>query len=654
MRNASGTTSNEAVAGSTYLFINKLNGPSLVGGSAEADKDDVIRSFTFYDKTKVSFFGLFRHDASGQPPSTQSALQYIGHWTFDNFTDDIYASQVFTYPLTAAAADSRYAESYGTSGDGVYNGNPLNYIYNLNITTDPGAGERNPCKKVYDDAVGTTDTTIFTTLKTTTAANIGCVGFERFKGYNSGTSSTGVDYFISPNSDLYGLHFKVKSGTANGDTDLISVATSDGYNNSPIKETVKTITVVDPAFEIKTLDVINPTQGGETEEFEVKIEFLADVSGFAEDADFRFVEKGTTTEVGDITRVREVEPFYLFSGEDTGPVDTLHGVDQYDYFKKNFFVVTVEPGQGLSSTSLDSYQFEINPNTAVDTVNGSVGYDTSIENTYKLSVQVFSTFLFSDLEIPESTVTNTFSQRDYDPGGGSFQKRDYFSRSGVIDVEFIANSNNGGGHPLPADFALKEVGTSTTDCSNNTPTFSNITLDTSITNLYSMTITLPTGKYNCLLSYSQTIGGTKTEKTLPIKFTGKEYFTETVLKDVVFNTFYVNTEPRVVSFNPSPATNVKSNSRTHNITSSSAFNYFTTDIGANVDVYDELIDQATDCDAALSWDTKTKTDDDFTTEMMIKTGNTSVLKLMGNTSVLELMMTLLLPLMVKVFTHTIN
>ena len=97
LRNASGTTSNEAVAGSTYLFINKLNGPSLVGGSAEADKDDVIRSFTFYDKTKVSFFGLFRHDASGQPPSTQSALQYIGHWTFDNFTDDIYVIVVVCF-----------------------------------------------------------------------------------------------------------------------------------------------------------------------------------------------------------------------------------------------------------------------------------------------------------------------------------------------------------------------------------------------------------------------------------------------------------------------------------------------------------------------------------------------------------------------------
>ena len=510
----------------------------------------------------------------------------------------------------------------------LYNGNPLQYIRSLNITADPTNG-RNPCKDVYDAAktANGNDSTVFTTLAATTAANIGCIGFERFRGYdgpieteNYDAGFLGLNYEIK--SDIYGLHFTINSGVANGDTDLISVATSSGYNDSPIKETVKTITVVDPAFEIKTLEVINPTQGGETEEFEVGVEFLSNVSGFAEGADFRFVEKGTDTEVGDITRIREVDPFYLFTFNDAGAYDTdnsVPGDDQHDRFEQSFFVVTVDPDQGLSSTSSDSYQFEINPNTDVDTVNGSLGYNTSIENTYKLSVQVFSTFLFSDLEIPDSTVTNTFSQRNYDPGGGSFQKRDYFSRSGVIDVEFTANSNNGGGHPLPADFALKESASfdpndPPTDCSNNTPTFSNITPDTSTTNLYSMTITLPTGEYNCLLSYSQTIGGTKTEKTLPITFTGKEYFSETGLKDVVFNTFYVNTEPRAVSFVGTPPTNEKSNSRTYDITSSSAFNYFTTDIGANVDVYDEVIDQATDCDAALSWSTKTKTTPGFTTD----------------------------------------
>ena len=282
-----------------------------------------------------------------------------------------------------------------------------------------------------------------------------------------------------------------------------------------------------------------------------------------------------------------------------------------------YFVVTVVPGQGLSG----NYQFEIHPDTDIDTYVGDSKYNPTDVDTYKLSVSVFSTFLFSDLKISDSTVTSSFEYKDYTLAG-NLKKREFFSRSNQIDVEFIANSNNGGGHPLPADFALKESASfdpndPPTDCSNNTPTFSNITPDTSTTNLYSMTITLPTGEYNCRLSYSQTISGTKTEKTQPIVFDGAQY-TANVLAPHSFGTFYINTEPREVSFNPLPATDVKTNSRSHeDITSTSAFddlNYFNSSIGANVDVYDEVIDQATDCDASLSWGTKTKTDDDFTTD----------------------------------------
>ena len=67
-------------------------------------KDDVIRSFTFFDKSKVTFFGIFRHDGAGKPPDTQSKVQYAGYWAFDPTDDSAYADQVKTHPLTANAA----------------------------------------------------------------------------------------------------------------------------------------------------------------------------------------------------------------------------------------------------------------------------------------------------------------------------------------------------------------------------------------------------------------------------------------------------------------------------------------------------------------------------------------------------------------------
>ena len=311
--------------------------------------------------------------------------------------------------------------------------------------------------------------------------------------------------------------------------------------------------------------------------------------------------------------------YYLGTLGDTGPVDTNSGDYKYAKLNGRFFVVTVTPDPGLESVSEDDFQFEIKPSTAVDTVKTGSGYDSTYEDTYNLSVLVDSSFEFSNLKIPDSTLYSSFVRNDYWLSNGLI-RREYFSRSNDVIVNFYASSNNPGGHPLASDFAIKEAdSTATTDCTNNTATFSNITPSSSINSLYAMTITLPTGKYNCRLSYSQTILGTNLEETRPIVFDGKADTTNYNLyqKEVV-NTFYINTEPLVVSFNPSPATDVKSNSRTHDIASTSAFddfNYFAGgSIGINVNVYEELIDQATDCDATLDWSSKTKSTDDFTTD----------------------------------------
>ena len=70
-----------------------------------------------------------------------------------------------------------------------------------------------------------------------------------------------------------------------------------------------------------------------------------------------------------------------------------------------------------------------------------------------------------------------------------------------------------------------------------------------------MTITLPTGKYNCLLAYTQTVNGAAFEKTLPIVYRENQYFVSDGINlnigVKVFYTFYINAEtPPPVSFNP--------------------------------------------------------------------------------------------------------
>ena len=356
LRNASGTTSNEVVANSSYIFINSLNGPVLDGGLTEEDQDDVVRVFTFFDKSKINFTELFRHDGQGngttRRPLTVGAIEVSAN--------DIYADEVRTYTIENDLVDTRFARPYGTSGDNVYNGHPFYYIYSTNITTEPPSGKINPCKDVYDAAktANGSDSTVFTTLAATDAVDIGCIGFERFRGYKADPNLSinqelGLNYkFNTGNSDVYGFRLKIKNNAVNGDTDLISVATSAGYkientaDTAPtIKETVKTLTVVDPALKVKTMYILNSTETGEEGPFDVGVEFLANVDGFVQDADFRFVENGTDTEVGTVTRIRKLYPYYLYHGDDD-PTDTDYGDDQYDYLNENFFVVTVVPDGG--------------------------------------------------------------------------------------------------------------------------------------------------------------------------------------------------------------------------------------------------------------------------------------------------------------------
>ena len=577
--------------------------------------------FTFFDKTKVEFAAVFKHDAEGN--SKNKINGYVFSYTFRARSGDIYASEVKSAYIGWYEPGTQNAKPYGSSGDGAYNGDPFHYIKVLDITS--ATGGRNPCKEIYDEAIATTGG--FQTLRAATASDLGCVGFERFRGEDS-TDTLGDLY--PNNSETYGFKLNIKSTAVNGDTDLISVATSDGYtvsgtsNEPPIKEIVKTLTVVDDALKIKTMYVIDPTEGGETKAFNVGVEFLSNVSGFVKDADFRFVENGDSNEIGNISRIRQVEPYYLGTLGDLGGVDTNNGDSEYARLNRRFFVVTVTPDPGLESVSEDDFQFEIKPSTAVDTVKTGSGYDSTYEDTYNLSVLVDSSFEFSNLKIPFSTLQSSFVRNDYWLSNGLI-RREYFSRSNDVIVNFYASSNNPGGHPLASDFAIKEAdSTATTDCTNNTATFSNITPSSSINSLYAMTITLPTGKYNCLLSYSQTTSGTKIEKTLPIVFTGAEFLASNTIQEKVFDTFYINAETPVVSFNPSPATDVKSRSRTYDIASTSAFddfNYFAGgSIGINVNVYEELIDQATDCDDTLNWNSKTKSTDDFTTDDQSQNG----------------------------------
>ena len=348
LRNASGTTSDEVVANSNYFFVASIDGPGWTGGSANKDdSDDVVRVFTFFDKTKVELFGYYTHKNNGNPGT---AGDFIYSFALDAADDDAYASEVDTEAYSRGGEATRGAQAYGSSGDGEYNGKPLYYIQSLDITS--ATGGRNPCKEVYDEAIATTGG--FTSLRAATASNLGCIGLERFRGYDE----AGGDFFAPSlgnnypnNSDLHGLDLKIKSTAANGDTDLISIATSDGYNVSgtttepPIKENVKTLMVVDDALKVKTIDVINPTVGGETGTFNVGIEFLSNVTGFVKTpSDFRFVENGTDTEVGTITRIRQLDPFYLTVPYDP-PYDTNRGDSQYGQLSEKYFVVTVVPGK---------------------------------------------------------------------------------------------------------------------------------------------------------------------------------------------------------------------------------------------------------------------------------------------------------------------
>ena len=68
LRNASGTTSDEVVADSNYFYVASIDGPEWTGGFVNKDdRHDVVRVFTFFDKSKVSVAGYYTHDGEGDP-----------------------------------------------------------------------------------------------------------------------------------------------------------------------------------------------------------------------------------------------------------------------------------------------------------------------------------------------------------------------------------------------------------------------------------------------------------------------------------------------------------------------------------------------------------------------------------------------------------
>ena len=382
--------------------------------------------------------------------------------------------------------------------------------------------------------------------------------------------------------------------------------------------------IIPEIVKTETFEIQNPPAEGVVKSaFVVKVGFAVDVTGFVEDADFRFVRTGTSTEVGEITNIQEA--YADFTTDAGDPFQNDSSNDGFLSLNGRYYLVHVTPDVGLETTSTDTFQFEIISNTGIKTTGSEEnGFFESTVGTYQLDVNVSSSFVFRNLEIPDVTIYNNFSHKTFNPGAFS-AKREYFSRSEDIGVEFYATSNNGGGDPLPGDFNLKEADSfdptdPPTDCKdpNKAATFSDITEFALFSDKYSMTITLPTGKYNCLLSYTQTIDGTLIEKTLPIVYTGSQYFVTDMKLNIgpkVFDTFYINAEtPPPVSFGPDPTNEVQTNSREYTITSespSNGFNYF--NIGLNLDVYNQLIDSSTDCDENLNWASNTKSDNTFIT-----------------------------------------
>ena len=381
--------------------------------------------------------------------------------------------------------------------------------------------------------------------------------------------------------------------------------------------------IIPEIVKTETFEIQNPPAEGVVKSaFVVKVGFAVEVTGFVEDADFRFVRTGTSTEVGEITNIQEAYADFTTDGGD--PFQNDSSSDGFLSLNGRYYLVYVTPDVGLETTSTDTFQFEINPNTGIKTTGSEEnGFVESTVGTYQLDVNVSSSFVFRNFEIPYVTISSNFSHKTFNPGALS-AKIEYFSRSEDIGVEFYATSNNPGGEPIASDFSLKESDSfdSTdppTDCINNTATFSDITESTLFSDKYSMTITLPTGKYNCLLAYTQTVDDTAIEKTLPIVFTSNQYFVNSGgsldIGPKVFDTFYINAEtPPPVSFGPDPTNEVQTNSREYTIRSespSNGFNYF--NIGLNLDVYNQLIDSSTDCDENLNWASNTKSDNTFIT-----------------------------------------
>ena len=72
-----------------------MNEINFAGGSANKDdSDDVVRVFTFFDKTKVELFGYYTHKNNGNPGT---AGDFIYSFALDAADDDAYAENTEAY-----------------------------------------------------------------------------------------------------------------------------------------------------------------------------------------------------------------------------------------------------------------------------------------------------------------------------------------------------------------------------------------------------------------------------------------------------------------------------------------------------------------------------------------------------------------------------
>ena len=112
LRNASGTTSDEVVADSNYFYVASIDGPEWTGGFVNKDdRHDVVRVFTFFDKSKVSVAGYYTHDGEGDPTVDKTKTSKLNPRGEPNSSGDyVYGASL----NTNASDDNAYADEVGS------------------------------------------------------------------------------------------------------------------------------------------------------------------------------------------------------------------------------------------------------------------------------------------------------------------------------------------------------------------------------------------------------------------------------------------------------------------------------------------------------------------------------------------------------------